>query len=86
MQHTADVDDVAAIVGKAVGVISQFAFPLVEPCVFARVMYMTAKHPAIRGETVVIEHDGVVTQNQVVFAVIDFGVAADRGEVVHHIR
>ena len=49
-------------------------------------MYVAAKHPAIGAVAVVVEHDRVVTQDQVVAVVIDLGIAADGCEVVHHVR
>ena len=66
MQHTADIDDIAAIVGDTVDIVTEFTFPLIEPGVFACIMYMAAEHPAMRRVAMIVKHDRVVAQDQVV--------------------
>lgn len=85
MQHTACIDNVAAVIRQAKSVIAQFALPLIQPGIFACVMYVAAEHPAIGAVAVVVEHDRVVAQDQMVAVIIDLGIAADGCEVVHHV-
>ena len=85
MQHTAYIDDIAAIIGNAVDVVAEFALPLIEPGVFAGVMYVAAKHPTMRRVAMVVKHNGVVAQNEIISIVIDFRITTDARKVVHHI-
>ena len=85
MQHAAYIDDIAAIIGNAVDVVAEFALPLIEPGVFAGVMYVAAEHPAMRGVAMVVKHNWVVAQNEIISIVIDFSITADARKVVHHI-